>query len=138
MNFRDKYWFLSNMFETLVPLVIDGTSYNFRNAEAAFQAQKNPSLAAQFANLNGFEAKKLGRRIPITVPNWNNYRDIAMRNAVSAKFNNNVNLMNQLKNITEEIVEDNTWGDKYWGRSNGIGENKLGQILMSIRDSNKS
>jgi predicted NAD-dependent protein-ADP-ribosyltransferase YbiA (DUF1768 family) len=31
------------------------------------------------------------------------------------------------------IEETNTWGDTYWGVCNGVGENNLGKILMSIR-----
>jgi len=33
-----------------------------------------------------------------------------------------------------ELIEGNTWGDTYWGVCNGVGENKLGKILMGIRD----
>jgi predicted NAD-dependent protein-ADP-ribosyltransferase YbiA (DUF1768 family) len=31
------------------------------------------------------------------------------------------------------LEETNHWGDTFWGKSGGIGENKLGQILMEIR-----
>ena len=33
-----------------------------------------------------------------------------------------------------ELVEDNWWGDKFWGVCNGEGENHLGKLLMKIRD----
>ena len=32
------------------------------------------------------------------------------------------------------LEETNHWGDVYWGVCNGIGENKLGKLLMDIRD----
>jgi len=32
------------------------------------------------------------------------------------------------------IQEGNTWGDRFWGVCNGIGENHLGYILMKVRD----
>ena len=32
-----------------------------------------------------------------------------------------------------ELIEGNTWGDRYWGTVDGYGENQLGQILMDIR-----
>ena len=32
-----------------------------------------------------------------------------------------------------ELIEGNDWGDITWGVCNGIGENKLGKILMKLR-----
>ena len=135
MKFRDLYWFLSNMFPTKVPINIGGEDYVFDNAEAAFQAQKNPKLASLFVGLNGFDAKRKGRQIPITTPDWNNARIDAMRKAVQAKFDNNPEIMEKLKSLADEYIsEDNDWGDTFWGVSRGKGENKLGNILMDIRD----
>ncbi len=31
------------------------------------------------------------------------------------------------------LVEENTWGDTFWGTVNGYGENHLGRILIDIR-----
>ena len=33
----------------------------------------------------------------------------------------------------EELIEGNWWGDQYWGVCNGVGKNRLGNILMLIR-----
>jgi predicted NAD-dependent protein-ADP-ribosyltransferase YbiA (DUF1768 family) len=34
-----------------------------------------------------------------------------------------------------ELIEGNTWGDKFWGQCPlGNGRNELGKLLMSIRD----
>ena len=33
-----------------------------------------------------------------------------------------------------ELIEGNTWGDRFWGVCRGEGENKLGRILMRVRD----
>ena len=32
-----------------------------------------------------------------------------------------------------ELVEGNTWGDRYWGVVDGVGENRLGELLMDRR-----
>jgi ribA/ribD-fused uncharacterized protein len=32
-----------------------------------------------------------------------------------------------------ELVEGNTWGDTFWGVCRGKGENRLGQLLMTVR-----
>jgi predicted NAD-dependent protein-ADP-ribosyltransferase YbiA (DUF1768 family) len=50
------------------------------------------------------------------------------------KFSQNAYLLNKLRQITGEIVEDNTWGDTFWGQCNGMGQNQLGKLLMKIRD----
>jgi predicted NAD-dependent protein-ADP-ribosyltransferase YbiA (DUF1768 family) len=32
-----------------------------------------------------------------------------------------------------ELVEGNTWGDRFWGVCAGRGQNHLGRLLMAIR-----
>ena len=32
------------------------------------------------------------------------------------------------------LIEGNTWGDYFWGKVNGHGENHLGLILMDVRE----
>lgn len=32
------------------------------------------------------------------------------------------------------LEEGNTWGDRIWGTVDGQGENRLGQILMQVRE----
>lgn len=34
----------------------------------------------------------------------------------------------------EHLEEGNTWGDTIWGTVDGVGENRLGKILMRVRD----
>ena len=31
------------------------------------------------------------------------------------------------------LIEGNDWGDRYWGVCDGVGQNKLGLILMGLR-----
>lgn len=81
------------------------------------------------------EAKRLGKRVPIDVGEWNARRLSVMRMVVRAKFEQNPKLRKLLLATTEPIVEDNTWGDTYWGRCRDVGSNHLGQILQEVRDS---
>lgn len=133
MKFRNEYWFLSNMF----PAEMKVNGLTFTCAEACFQSFKTTDLEERkrFQDLNGFEAKKLGRRISIR-PNWNEIRLEVMYLVVKAKFRQHPELTDKLIRTCNrpniEIVEDNTWGDKFWGRCNGIGENNLGKILTKI------
>ena len=138
MQFRNEYWFLSNMFAARIQLVIAGQLYLFSCSEAAFQAAKCPSQAARFTKLDGFQAKAEGKKVPL-VPNWNAIRVDVMRVIVKAKFDQHPQLMRKLRAISGEIAEYNTWGDDFWGMAckpgrEPYGQNHLGKILMEVRD----
>lgn len=132
MQFRGRYYFLSNFYPS--PIEIDGLRYE--SAEAAFQGQKNSQYAHMFTgSVTPLEAKRLGKRVPIGVGEWNTRRLSVMEKVVRAKFEQNPKLQQLLLTTTEPIVEDNTWGDTYWGRCRGVGSNHLGQILQEVRNS---
>jgi predicted NAD-dependent protein-ADP-ribosyltransferase YbiA (DUF1768 family) len=57
-----------------------------------------------------------------------------MYKIVKAKFEQHPELAAKLKALTGEIVEENTWNDRFWGVCNGFGSNHLGKILMRIRE----
>jgi ribA/ribD-fused uncharacterized protein len=127
-----KGTFLSNFWECNV--IYDGMHYG--NAEAAFQAQKcvDKTDKYKFIALNGAQAKAMGRRVELR-EDWDAVKLGVMYEVLQAKFAQNPELYNQLKDTgTEEIVEGNWWYDKYWGVCNGEGENHLGKLLMWIRD----
>lgn len=131
MQFRGRYYFLSNFY----PCSIEINGVRYESAEAAFQGQKSLLHAHRFAgSITPLEAKRLGRRIPINVREWNARRLTAMERVVWAKFAQNPQLREMLLAVTEPIVEDNTWGDTYWGRCQGVGSNHLGQILEKTRE----
>lgn len=130
MQFRGKYWFLSNFYP--VDVVLDGLTYH--TSEAAFQAQKcvNPAVRRQFAELKSAkEAKRLGQQVVLR-EDWDDIKVAEMRRIIDAKFSNS-ELAMMLAAIGGEIVEDNHWNDTFWGRCDGIGENWLGRILMDKR-----
>ena len=130
MQFRGRYYFLSNFYPS--PIEIDGLRYE--SAEAAFQGQKNSQYAHMFTgSVTPLEAKRLGKHVPIDVGEWNACRLSVMRQVVRAKFEQNPKLQQLLLATTEPIVEDNNWGDTYWGKCRGIGSNHLGQILQEVR-----
>lgn len=137
---RDEYAFLSNFYNVPISIVLAGETYTFRNTEAAFQAQKNYSRAKEFELLTASEAKKLGKSVEITTEDWDHNRLFAMARVLHAKFKSE-DLMAKLKNVTEEIVEDNYWNDTFWGvctnrKYDHVGKNMLGKMLMNIRDNN--
>lgn len=131
-EFRGEYYFLSNFFNA--PVEYDGISY--LNNEAAFQAQKTKTREERYAfsSLDPSAAKRRGRHVDLR-DSWDNIRISIMKDIVKAKFSQNEELAEKLLATGNEcLIEGNTWGDCFWGKVNGVGENHLGQILMEIRD----
>lgn len=130
-EFRGRYYFLSNFAE--YPVTYRGLT--FRNNEAAFQAMKlmDPEKWKSFTHLPPNEAKAKGRRVPLR-PDWEEVKDEIMYEIVLAKFTQHPDLKQKLLETGDaELVEGNTWGDTYWGVCRGRGKNKLGKILMRVR-----
>lgn len=134
-SFRGEYDFLSNFFPC--PVTYNNKAYIC--AEAAFQAQKCPERADEFTTLTASKAKRLGRQVTITTQDWDTQRVPIMAEIVWEKFAGNPQLTEKLLETgNAELVEGNTWGDKFWGVVNGEGENQLGKILMATRDKLRS
>lgn len=139
MQFRNEYYFLSNMYPVNVPYRIAGTDYVFPCAESAFQAAKAPNMAPYFAigdkqlHKNGYDAKKAGRKVPLR-PDWEQVKYAVMCEVVHAKFTGHPDLMARLRRTTGVITEENSWGDRTWGVCDSRGDNWLGTILTVLRD----
>ena len=134
--FDGEYYFLSNFYPCEV--VFEGLS--FKSSEAAFQAMKTNDLEQRlkFTTLNSNEAKKLGRKIALR-KDWEQIKDSIMFQIVRAKFHQHGDLYRKLiATGEEELVEGNWWNDTYWGQCNGVGKNKLGKILMIVREELRS
>lgn len=129
MKFRGIYGFLSNFYTS--PITVDGLTFSC--VEAAFQAAKtlNPTQKQWFVGLDGSAAKRLGRRILLR-PDWEAVKLDVMLSLLRQKFSD-PRFAAQLIAVTEEIVEDNDWGDTFWGRCRGRGLNNLGRLLQQVR-----
>ena len=65
---------------------------------------------------------------------WDLIKDYIMYKAVYAKFSQNKNLKKLLLDTEPRVLYESTKTDKYWGiGKDGDGMNKLGQLLMKIR-----
>lgn len=136
--FEKEYRFLSNFYSC--PVVYNGVRY--RNSEAAFQAQKNPTPQniANFSIMNPSQAKKMGRSIALR-EDWDSVKDKIMYEIVLRKFYQNPDLREKLFATGDEYLEEGTWWhDNYWGNchckkcENIQGQNHLGIILMKVRE----
>lgn len=131
-EFRGKYAFLSNFYEASVQY--DGLP--FHNNEAAFQSAKilEKQKRMLFCGLNPSDAKRLGRRLKLR-PDWEQVKTEVMEIIVRDKFARNPDLKERLLATSNTaLVESNTWGDTCWGVCKGEGENRLGHILMQVRN----
>jgi ribA/ribD-fused uncharacterized protein len=130
-SFRGAFGFLSNFYEASI--WIDGERY--RTVEHAYQAAKaSDPLTKQLIReaKSPAMAKKLGYAVQLPA-DWDTQKVAVMRTLVTEKFKNP--LLRSLLLATEdvELVEGNTWNDKFWGMCKGDGQNWLGKILMEIR-----
>ena len=130
-EFRDEFFFLSNFY--LCDITFDGI--NYKNAEAAFQAQKceDTKEKFKFTELAPGDAKRLGKTVKLR-KDWNDVRIDIMRKVVKAKFDQNMGIKEKLIATDNRcLIEVNVWKDKFWGVSCGSGKNMLGRILMDLR-----
>ena len=116
---------------------------NWPTTEHYFQAQKfagepdeeeirkaaKPSLAASM----GRDRKRPLRR------DWEKVKDNIMREAVLAKFTQHEDLRAILLGTGDARLVEHTVNDSYWGDGgDGSGRNRLGEILMSVREELRS
>lgn len=133
--FQGETLFLSNFYEGL-PFLWRGLTY--RSAEAAFQSAKCMTEAERetFCRMSPERAKWKGRSVNLRT-DWEQVKDGIMYEIVREKFTQDAELAKRLKATGDcELVEGNTWGDRYWGVDLRAmkGQNKLGKILMRVRD----
>lgn len=124
-----KYGFLSNMY----PCSVTWKDIIYKSSETIFQMEKCGDIEDKemFLLLDGFEAKKFGRRVRLR-GNWHDIKDDVMLEVLRAKFSDPI-LMQRLQDVKETIVEDNYWNDTYWGVCKGRGLNKLGILLEIVK-----
>lgn len=132
--FRGEYAFLSNFYEGK-PIFYNGHYY--KTAEHAFQASKARDPSDRLfieASATPSLAKSRGRKIKLR-PDWEAIKLEVMYDIIYAKFDQDISLSVRLLDTgSEELVEINSWGDRFWGQDlNGTGKNYLGKILMEVR-----
>jgi ribA/ribD-fused uncharacterized protein len=108
-------------------------------SEHYFQAQKftgTPREAEIRQAGSAMLAARMGRsrRHPLR-GDWESVKDAVMREAVLAKFTQHADLRAILLGTGDVVLVEHTANDAYWGDGgDGSGRNRLGQILMSVRD----
>ena len=133
-RFRGEYEFLSNFYPSeivLHDLIVYPTVEHAFQAHKTFNTTTRKSIAS--AETPG-DAKKLGR-ILVLRPDWEEVKLVIMEECLYDKFTRYNDLRDKLLATgDEELIEGNTWGDRFWGVCNGSGENHLGKLLMRLRE----
>ncbi len=137
LGFRGEYRFLSN-FE---PVEVEYRMKTFKSVEHAYQAAKteDENLIKEIQQAGSPSiAKKLGRKLEIRY-DWEAIKVNTMYKLIGRKFDcmgceEHIALAKRLFETGDaELIEDNNWGDVFWGICNGKGHNMLGKLLMIQR-----
>lgn len=139
-EFRGEYSFLSNFHHS--PIMM--SDIEFPTVEHAYQASKTLDIEIReriAMEPNPGKVKQMGRVLQLR-DDWEDVKELYMLTLVQAKFNRYADLaVKLLDTYPSELIEGNYWNDKFWGMVkiedkgiNGwVGYNKLGQILMRVR-----
>ena len=106
--------------------------------EHYFQAQKFENKDYQEKIRRSYEAKdaiNLGRTrdVPIRT-DWEEIKDSIMKTGVLKKFETHPSLTKLLLSTKNQEIIESSPHDYYWGcGADGSGENRLGKILMEVR-----
>lgn len=132
---RGPHGCLSNFFPA--PLVLDGKRWP--TSEHYFQAQKfagtpHEEEVRQARTPSAAAALGRSRKLPLR-RDWEAVKDAVMRRGVYAKFSQHADLREVLLGTGDALLIEHTDKDSYWGDGgDGSGRNRLGEILMSVRD----
>jgi ribA/ribD-fused uncharacterized protein len=130
---EDKYYSFTNF--APIPITIDGKVWP--TSEHYFQACK--SLDANEREMvrrakSPRDALDMGRNVKLRA-DWENKKDKVMMSILMAKFTQNMDARNELLSTYPHPLIEDSPVDSYWGcGSDGKGKNKLGKMLVIVRD----
>jgi ribA/ribD-fused uncharacterized protein len=132
---KDAYGCFSNF--SAHPIRLRG--HTWPTSEHYFQAQKFAGTPCEdeIREANSpMTAARMGRsrKRPLR-PDWESVKDTTMREAVLSKFTQHADIRAVLLGTGDAVIVEHMTNDSYWADGgDGTGQNKLGRILMSVRD----
>ena len=127
-SFGGEYSFLSNFHKCKVEF--EGMTYP--SVEHAFQAAKNPN-----PEYRGSVAKRMGKKTALR-PDREEVKEGIMYELLISKFSDPGLRDKLIATGDAELIEGNNHWDRYWGVCRGEGQNKLGKLLMKVREEVKT
>lgn len=131
----DENGYLSNFY----PVEFKDDKFTYKSSEHYYQSHKftDDDIIHKIINSNtSKEALKIARDSKdFIVKDWDEMKDQVMYDAIYLKFSQNENLKKRLLDTKKKILVEHALSDPYWGcGSDGYGMNKLGILLMELRD----
>lgn len=132
---RDEYGCFSNF----SPHGFELDGFYWPTSEHYFQAQKfagTPHTEQIRQVKTPKDAAKMGRdrKRPLR-SDWEQVKDDIMKKVVLCKFKTHADICQVLLSTGNELIVENSPIDYYWGGgADGSGKNRLGLILMEVRD----
>ena len=136
---HDEYGFMSNF----APFPFSDGSKIWPTSEHYFQAQKFlvPEIQEKIRQIvSPMDAALEGRnrQNPLR-PDWEKVKDEVMLQALRMKFNQHPEIAKGLLTTGDAIIIEHTRNDDYWADGgDGSGKNKLGLLLMQVREEFKN
>ncbi len=132
-SFQGQYRFLSNAW----PVDVEMEGIVYPTVEHAYQAAKTADVKQRrriAAMLTPEQAQEAGRALPLP-DGWDKTKFVVMEQLVRQKFVRYRDLAELLLETGDAYLENNNnTTDTVWGVFDGVGENRLGKILMTVRD----
>lgn len=132
---------IKNWFSNMVPSPIFIGETLWPSVENYYQAMKTDDVDAQeiVRGISPNQSKRVGRNMDIR-PDWEDVKEKFMKRALNSKFNHSPWFEALMATGDSMIIEWNNWNDLYWGAdaTTGRGKNRLGILLMEIRDEYKN
>lgn len=132
-SFSGEYRFLSNFW----PCRVEFEGQIYPSVEHAYVAAKttNPLIRELITVIKtAGKAKRVGKAMSLR-SDWEDVKENIMYELVKCKFSRDLELKEKLLATGDaQLIEGNTWGDTFWGVCSGFGDNKLGKILMKVRE----
>ncbi len=133
-SFSGEYRFLSNFWPCQLTW---GHGIRLTTVEHVYQASKcalREQGDAIMRESTPGQAKRAGKKVALR-RDWEKIKFDVMYRLVYEKFHNPELMELLLATGDELLVEGNNWGDRVWGQCPvGVGENRLGVILMQVRN----
>ncbi|OJJ21782.1 Swarming motility protein YbiA [marine bacterium AO1-C] len=126
-------------FSNFAPYPIKLKGKTWPTSEHYFQAQKFAGTSHEDKirkAASPMKAAELGRTRKVRIrANWDHMKDNIMLEAVHAKFAQHADLQELLLDTGDAKIIEHTENDDYWGDGgDGSGKNRLGKILMKVRE----
>ncbi|OMJ88990.1 hypothetical protein SteCoe_8904 [Stentor coeruleus] len=128
---KEEHIFLNNF--AFSPFVIDNLEY--KTVEHFYQANKFKD--SQFEDVRiaetPDEAKRLAHSFGVNEEEWDKRKDEVMMRALKAKFDQHLELKEQLLNTGNLKLVEDSQRDLYWGGAMEGSKNRLGEMLEELR-----